>query len=144
MAKGRILLVDDLPEWQDTLADLLRMDDFEVDVAESLDVAIQRLSRTLYHVAIIDLRLVDWDTSNIEGMTILDEINRRFGKTDAIEKIMISAYSDKRQLREAFRKHEIYDFILKEDFNDEEFREIVRQAFIERVRVNIDLDVSSQ
>ncbi|MEK7328852.1 MAG: response regulator [Chloroflexota bacterium] len=140
MADRWILLLDDLDEWRETLSRLLRRERYLVDTAESRVEALQRLDERMYHLVILDIRLAYLDESNIEGLTILDEIDGRYGK-DAIEKIMISAYGTKEQMRKAFRNHDVSDFILKDAFTPDEFLNSVRQAFVERVKTNPALDI---
>jgi CheY-like chemotaxis protein len=140
MADRWILLLDDLDEWRDTLSRLLRRERYLVDTVESREEALQRLEERMYHLVILDIRLAYLDESNVEGLTILDEIEERYGQ-DAIEKIMISAYGTKEQMREAFREHDVFDFILKDAFSPDEFLDTVRQAFAKRVRINSDLDI---
>ncbi|HLF28615.1 MAG TPA: response regulator [Anaerolineae bacterium] len=141
MADQWILLVDDLTEWQETLSRLLRAEGYQADVADSLSQAIQQLNARMYHLAIIDIRLQDWDETNVEGMTILDELDRRYGDTEAIAKIMISAYSTAEQMRQAFKRHKVHDFIVKQTFDKHEFLAVVREAFERTVRMNPTLDI---
>lgn len=140
MADRWILLIDDLDEWRETLSRLLRREGFQVDTAGGRKEALERLDERMYHLVILDIRLAYLDESNVEGMTILDEIDERYGQ-DAIEKIMISAYGTKEQMREAFRKHDVFDFILKDAFTPDEFLDSARQAFAEKVRTNSALEI---
>ena len=137
---GRILLIEDRKDWQETLSELLEIQGYHVEVASTFDGAVAALARTFYHLAIIDVRLVDWDETDTAGMVILERL-KQVGLSDAIEKIMISAYGTIGLLREAFREYRVSDFILKEEFNQTEFLQTVRRVFDQRVRVNCDLTI---
>jgi len=139
-SRRRILVVEDLKNWQDILKRTLARDGFEVDIASSFEEGIEKLKTTFYPLAIIDIRLVDYDESNVAGMTILDQL-QQLGLGEAMEKVMISAYGTKEQMREAFKHHDVADFILKDQFDRDEFREIVREIFDKRVQANFNLDI---
>lgn len=136
--QGRVLIVEDLPNWQELLKRTLATEDLQVDVATSFSEAISKLEQNFYHLAVLDVRLVDQDASNNEGMTILDRLQeKRLG--DAMSKIMISAYGTLAQMRNAFKQHKVADFIAKEDFDRTQFRQTVRKVFHEEVRNNFAL-----
>ena len=119
---------------------ILTSNNYQVDTAGSMAAAVELLDANMYHLAVIDIRLVDWDANNAEGMTVLDELRRRHN-TDALAKIMISAYGTREQMRHAFREHDVADFILKQEFNKHDFLASVQDAFDKVVRSNLKLDI---
>lgn len=138
--QGRVLIVEDLPNWQELLKRTLVSEDLQVDVAASFPEAIHKLEQNFYHLAVLDVRLVDQDPSNSEGMTILDRLQeKRLG--DAMAKIMLSAYGTLAQMRNAFKHHKVADFIAKEDFDRTQFRQTVRKVFHEEIRNNFALKI---
>lgn len=140
MTEKRVLVVDDQVEWQEELSHILATAGFTVDTAGSLAATVEHLNTRIYHLAIIDIRLEDWDVTNVEGMTILDELDKHYD-TDALAKIMISAYGTPEQMRQAFRWHKVSDFIMKQEFDKLDFLASVREAFEKRVKINTGLDI---
>ena len=69
--KGRLLVLDDDPSWREALQDLFARRGFTVRLTSSYDEALHALRYELFHVAIIDLRLVDWDEQDQSGMDLL-------------------------------------------------------------------------
>lgn len=137
---GRILIVEDSPQWQDVLVRTLTRDGFEVESASTVDDALRAFATSFYHLAIFDIRLTEMDESSIEGMEllrILDELDL----LAATEIIMNTAYGTKQQMRAAFREYRVADFLTKDDFNSRRFLSTVRQVFTEHVGVNLDLDI---
>ncbi len=137
---GRILIIEDDPYWQDLLQRNLIREQYNVEIASSLQEAITKLERSLYHLAIVDIRLVDWDAENTEGMTILDELDRRELGT-AIEKVILSAYGTIPQMRKAFKSHKVADFLEKDKFDLEQFINTVGKIFTNGVQINFDLEI---
>ena len=137
---GRILIIEDQPNWQDVLKRTLTRDNFNVVVAPTFQDAVAKLRADFYHLAVIDIRLVDWDPENTQGMTVLDEL-KDMGLGDAMEKIMITAYGTLPQMRKAFGHHNVADFIDKSDFDREQFRDTVRRVFRDRIQIKFDLEI---
>lgn len=141
MPEQRILIVDDLPEWRRGLSEPLRGEGYTVGTAASLDEAIRLLDANLYHLLILDLRLEDSDGANVQGLMLLDELERRLGGSEAISKIMISGYSTRQHLRSAFKKYRVFDFVIKDEYDEVELRNTVRDAFAREVRMNPHLNI---
>lgn len=140
MGSKRILIVEDLEKWQVDLSDLLRTNGYEVDVAGDRQSAIERLDTKMYHLVILDIRLEDLNESNAEGWSLLQDIGTRYGE-DSMVKIVLSAYGTREQMREAFKQHKVFDFISKNEYSNDEFHRIVKDAFEKEVRVNPDLEI---
>src|SRR6202451_3795547 len=58
---GRILVVDDEPSIVDSVATVLRYEGFEVDVANSGRVALQKAQDQLFDLIVLDVMLPDLD-----------------------------------------------------------------------------------
>lgn len=138
--QGRILIVDDLEEWRHTLTDALRDAGFEAKAVESADKARHLLDTELYHVLILDIRLIEGDTSNTDGLKLLKELDQR-NLTEAIQVIMLSSFGTKDQMRTAFRDYKVADFVFKQRFNGQAFLTDVRRVFDKNVCVNLDMDL---
>jgi CheY-like chemotaxis protein len=136
----RILIVDDEEKWRERLSKTLERGGFQVEALATKKQALERLSETFYHLLVLDIRLEDTNQSNIEGMQLLDKLDE-FDLGGAMKVMMLSAYGTKEQMREAFRNHKVTDFIEKDDFDNLEFLEHVRQIFTNEVRINPDLAI---
>ncbi|MFN0087532.1 MAG: response regulator [Blastocatellia bacterium] len=136
--RGRVLVVDDEDRWRDLLGSTLRAGGFEADTAGAVEEALERLATGFYHLLVVDIRMVHNDPANTGGMSLLRELEES-GLLGASEVIMLSAYGTLQQMREAFARHKVADFLSKEDFDNIEFLDLVRKTFQEKVRVNPDL-----
>src|SRR5437588_9925734 len=134
----RILVVDDLEKWRKQLVETLQREGFYADSASTATEALERLDETFYHLLLLDIRLVDANPNNQEGIDLLDELDKR-GLSDATKVIILSAYGTKEQMRTAFAKHRVVDFLSKDDFTRQVFMENVRQVFSKEVHINLGL-----
>lgn len=139
--KGRILVLDDEAKWREALGELLASAGFHVDAAGSPEEAEELLSKSFYHLAILDLSMTG-DPSDDQGMVLLrklDDINL----LGAMHVIVLSAYGTRQQMRTAFRDHRVADFQSKHDFfNDQStFVSQVAHTFKADIRINLDLDI---
>lgn len=143
MKHGHILVMDDEAKWREELSNLLRRSDYAVDTAATKADALEQVQKNLYHALILDIRMVDPDESNAEGMDFLAELER-LNLLDAVEIIMLSAYGTKEQMRQAFRHYRVADFQTKEDFSGRAFVESMHQLFDEKVQWNKNLIIHWQ
>lgn len=141
--QGRVLVVDNLQQWRDALVEMLRDSDYHADAAATIAEALQQLDNSFYHVLIADIRMEETDESNIDGMYLLGELDKR-GLSEASKVIMLSAYGTKEQMRTSFKDFKVADFLSKDNFNKQIFLESVRQAFLEQVNINLALEVLSE
>jgi DNA-binding NtrC family response regulator len=130
--RGKILIVEDYTDWRELLSGMLMREGHDVQTAASLQEA-QALIRDNkdLDLAILDIRLVETDESNEDGMQLLADIHRNQSLTRVI---MISGHGTMEKQRKAFREFRAFDFFRKEQFNSEEFRRGVREAVEEAAR----------
>src|SRR2546421_3476706 len=128
--QGRVLVVDDLEKWREQLVETLQRDGFYADAASTVTEVLQRLNETFYHLLLLDVRLLDADPSNQEGMDLLSEIDKRC-LSEATKVIILSAYGTQEQMRQAFRDHKVADFLSKDKFTKQEFLKSIRRVFSE-------------
>ncbi len=138
--QGRILVVDDLESWREELVETLQHDGFHADSASTATEALQRLDETLYHLLVLDIRLVDADHTNEDGISLLGELEKR-GLSEATKVIMLSAHDTKEHMRMAFRDYKVADFLSKDKFSKQVFLESIWRAFSEEAHINQDLEV---
>ena len=124
--RGKVLIVEDYTDWRELLAGMLQREGHTVQTAATLNEAhailqpIQDLD-----LAILDIRLVETDESNEDGMQLLAEIHRQQGFTQVI---MITGHGTMERQRMAFRRFKAFDFFRKEQFDSDEFRHGVQEA----------------
>jgi CheY-like chemotaxis protein len=138
--KGRILVVDDLEKWRDQLVETLHSEGYYADSASTVAEVLERLDETFYHLLLLDVRLIDADPSNEEGLDLLDELDKR-GLSESMKVIILSAYRTQERMRMAFKDHKVADFLSKNHFNQQILLDTVQQVFSKEVNINLKLDV---
>lgn len=71
-AEAQIMLIDDDPDWAETLADYLRGKGFRVQVANGGCAGLEFLAK---HA--IPLALVDWNMPDLDGLELLRKLRQR-------------------------------------------------------------------
>ncbi|MFQ5852401.1 MAG: response regulator [Candidatus Binatia bacterium] len=123
--RGEILVVEDMENWQDLLFNILRDEGYLVRVASTYSEANTLLQEYSPHLAIIDIRLIDADETNVDGLRLLDEIDKKEGATGVI---IITGYGVAEHMRAALGKRAVVDFIEKHEFDSQRFKELVRNV----------------
>ncbi len=130
--RGKILIVEDYADWRELLSGLLQREGHQVEAVATLDEARGYFDSTKdLDLAILDIRLVETDEANEDGLRLLSEIHscQSFARV-----IMITGHGTMETQRRAFREFHAFDFFRKEQFDSEEFREGVREAVQEAAR----------
>lgn len=117
-AKGRILLVDDDRIILDSLGEFLRLEDYEVDVAGSVDEAVAALDENAYQLVITDVNM-----PRADGFELLRTLHDRWPD---IVSIVITGYGTIESAVEAI-KMGAYDYLTK-PLSDDEIRLVVQRA----------------
>jgi DNA-binding response OmpR family regulator len=86
-----ILVVDDQDNWRDALTDLLSDEGYSVKTAAFFDDAISELNRTKFAVVVLDIRLVDIDIFNVQGVELLKVIK---SQSYSPKVIMLTGYPE--------------------------------------------------
>lgn len=127
--KPKILIVDDDQGWLDEVVHLLSSEDYDIDKASSFKTARKKLGSTRYAAIIIDLELEESEGPRtfegfglLSGNQFLESLPQGQGKA-----IVFSAYGTSKLVRQAF-KHGAYDFMFKQDFDEDKFLAVVRDA----------------
>lgn len=139
--QGKILIVEDEIKWQKSLRSLLEREGFSVDVAGAYHEAVRNLKEKIYHLLVLDIRLVDKDPSNVEGMDLLRNLipQKSLGSLGII---ILSSYGTSSQMREAFSRYGVNDFQDKKKFDKNEFIERIYSTFSEKVKINLNLSIN--
>jgi ActR/RegA family two-component response regulator/CHAT domain-containing protein len=125
MAKARVLIVEDQPNWRALFSDLLE-DEYDVTSVGSYKDALEALKRdSPFRVAVVDIRLDDQDPSNEDGLRLLEDLK-------GVTSVVVTGYPTVRTTKKALSLG-AHDYIEKypedgKDFNAETFRRIVRDA----------------
>jgi DNA-binding NarL/FixJ family response regulator len=134
---GRILIVDDLPQWREELTEILQAENYLVDSAATIDAAFQKLQNTFFHLLILDLRMNSSDISNFEGVAML-KILSQYSLNDALQIVILSAHGTFDHVHEAFHDHKVADFLPKDRFSPDKLLTCVREAL---KKINLELEI---
>ena len=95
----KILVVDDIEDWRETLRGMLEDANYEVFVATSVVNATEVLRQHAFDLAIVDMRLDEADEENRDGLKVL----ARMIKNDypQMRTIILTGYADQDSLDEA-------------------------------------------
>jgi len=104
MASNRLIVIDDEKGVRELLYDILLSKGYEVDIVDSGEEGLRRISESFYNVAILDVRLQDM--TGIEVMERIDEIS------PDTEVIIMTAYASVDTAIKAI-KGRVYDYIAK-------------------------------
>jgi len=93
----KILVVDDIEDWRDTVKGMLEDANYEVEVAASSKEALEKLKQYSFDLAILDMRLDETDEENREGLNVLArEIKNRYS---SIKTVILTGYADQDSTR---------------------------------------------
>ena len=95
-----ILVVDDLPDVRETTQGILEDEGYVVRSAANKEEALRAITTECIHVAILDVRLDEWDEKNRDGLDLMHEINR-INPATAI--IILTGYADVKMVQEALQ-----------------------------------------
>ena len=110
----KLLIVDDQASARRVLSAIVgKLDDVEIEEADSLESARRAIENKALDVALLDLRLGS-DARNRDGLVLVEEIRAR----TTIVPIIVTGYSEVAEIRKAMRVG-AYDYILKDDLCDE-------------------------
>jgi signal transduction histidine kinase len=119
---ARLLVVDDEESIVLTISEVLRLEDFEVDVAMSGAEAVWKLRREGFDLILTDLHMEKGD-----GLSVLEEVRKRSPLTITI---VLTGYANVETAIAALR-HGAYDYLLK-PCNIEEMKLTVRRGLEHR------------
>jgi CheY-like chemotaxis protein len=77
-AKPKLLVVDDILDWQVTIGGVLMDSGYDVATAGSMEDAILLLDKDDYDLALLDMRLDETDEENQDGLKLAETIRDRW------------------------------------------------------------------
>ena len=122
---ARALIVEDDRSWQQILSEIMTDVGLTVEVAGSLDSAMDSLRAGSHRLAIIDLSLTRSDHRNRDGLRVLDAI--RQSDPECVT-ILLTGYATVEIAVDALRARGAFTCLRKERFRRSEFRDVLRQA----------------
>jgi ActR/RegA family two-component response regulator len=140
----RILLVEDLDQFYIPIQRWLKDEGYHVILTNSFGDALAAIDEQHFHLAIVDIRLVDHDPSNEEGMDLLLKIEER-----QLNKIMpcivLTAYENVNNILVATQERQVARYIQKSTGYRSKLLAAIRELFNEKIKINFNLiyDVGS-
>ena len=130
--RGKVLIVDDYADWRGLLSGLLEREGHLVHAVATKEEALAYVDENKdLDLAVLDIRLVDVDESNEDGIHLLAEICERLPFTRVI---IITGYGTMETQRKAFKHYKAFDFFSKAQFDSEEFKEAFQEAIEQAAR----------
>jgi len=131
--KGTILILDDEPQYRETLSELLQGEGFQILDAGTLEEAEQILANNWIHMLVVDLSMTG-EAENRDGMNIVN--NPIYS---AIPKAILTGHGyNPTLIRDTLKDDLVVDFIDKQE-TDAEQRLVT--AFSENVHLNWNLEI---
>lgn len=103
-----ILVIDDQPNWRMLLKDILENEGHTVTLASTQQEAKSQLQKQHFDIATIDMRLVDAEVYNVEGIAVLQE-----AKKHHVKSIILTGYPDEDQKKKAIEHYEAIAYLEK-------------------------------
>ena len=130
--RGKVLVVDDYADWRDMLCGLLEREGHLVEAVATKDAALVYIQENKdLDLIILDIRLIETEEANEDGMRLLAEIRKRLSFTRVI---MVTGYGTMETQRKAFKDFQAFDFFPKAQFDSDEFRHAFQDAIELAVR----------
>jgi len=120
-----ILVIEDKLKWQELLTSILQDEGYKFEVANNYIEALGKIQHQDFGVLIVDLRLSDSDESNRKGMDLLTYAYER-----QIPSIIVTGYGTPELADEAYSQYGVCDFIPKDNFDTDRFRESIKRALL--------------
>lgn len=120
-----VLIVDDDQDWCTTLSDVLSSEGYSTRTASKYSEASRALEEHHFKLAILDVRLVDADPGNKDGLRLLADIDKAGMPTQVIIFTTHGTEIDKRAAEESPR---LVEFITKAAFDLSHFTDVVNNA----------------
>lgn len=130
---GRILVVDDQENWREALVSLLHQEGHVVETCATYEETIIKVEESEFDLLIVDVRLVDSDLYNIQGVELVRFVKEQLG---VAKTILLTGYPD--SIRESALNHRWVDaLVLKVSpdsgrFDSRAFKDLVENLLLDR------------
>ena len=130
--RGKVLIVDDYADWREMLQGLIKREGHRVETVGTKEAALAYIDENKdLDLVILDIRLIETEENNEDGMRLLAEIRKRYSFTRVI---MVTGYGTMETQRKAFKEFQAFDFFSKAQFDSDEFRHAFQDAIEQAVR----------
>ena len=120
----RALVVEDDRSWRQILAEILSDHDLQVDIANNLEEAIQKLKAMPHRLAVVDLSLSQKGHNNKDGLHVLDAVRMI---DPNCRSILLTGFATVELAVSALTEYNAFTFLRKESFNRAQFRDIINK-----------------
>jgi signal transduction histidine kinase len=127
-ATRRALVVEDNSNWSELIKRLLVERELAVDVAASLPDAMNLIEDNEYDLALLDMRLEDFNASDVTGLNVARLLRERNPETLIV---MLTAYAATSIVRDAFRAG-VDEFLDKSSFSEAEISRVLDKVAARR------------
>lgn len=126
----RVLIADDQSNWRQTLVDVLGTGRYDIETTSNYEETKSILQQRAFHVLVTDLRLVDADANNTQGILLLDDVG---ALQDGMQTIIVTGYPSIETAKQALKDFDAFDYLLKHPekggpFDIKLYREQVKKA----------------
>jgi two-component system NtrC family response regulator len=113
----RVLVVDDVEDWQKTILGLLTDEGYEVVAVGDRESALEAVKAGRFDLAVIDIRLDETDEDNTAGLSLASEVK---GVLTDLPVVIITGYQTPETIARAMQPNELgqtlaVDFVQKTD-----------------------------
>ena len=130
--RGKVLIVDDYSDWRNMLSGLIEREGHWVEAVSTREAALAYIDENKdLDLVILDIRLVETEENNEDGMRLLAEIRKRLSFTRVI---MVTGYGTMETKRKAFKEFQAFDFFRKAQFDSDDFRRSFQDAVEQTIR----------
>jgi len=130
--RGKVLIVDDYSDWRNMLSGLIEREGHLVETVSTRAAALACIDENKdLDLVILDIRLVETEENNEDGMRLLAEIRKRLSFTRVI---MVTGYGTMETQRKAFKEFQAFDFFNKAQFDSDDFRRSFQDAVEQTIR----------
>jgi DNA-binding response OmpR family regulator len=131
---AKVLIVDDEEVARLTLAEILRLEGFQIKTANSGEAAVEMLNSETFDVMILDLKM--------SGMSGIDVLNNMVDAKPDLSVIILTAYGSIDTAIQAIR-YQVHDYLLKPATPDQVLASIERALAKKRLDTNRVADARS-
>lgn len=121
----QILIVEDDPDWQSALAELIKDAGFEPKIVSTYGQAVDALAAQNYALAVVDISLSFKDHAHRGGVKVLREIINR---PNPLPAIVVTGYATINLAIETLAELDAAHFFRKEEFDRREFIRTVKRV----------------
>lgn len=125
MAPIRALIIEDDPSWQQILQEILTDLDLSVDIADSLEQAIEKLRSVPYRIAIVDLSLGGPNHRNQDGLQLLEAARVHNPRCVTV---LLTGYATVEIAVSALTEYNAFTCLRKEAFSRRAFCDLIGKA----------------